>query len=72
MADLTAEKFLGDGARNLAKPESAETLRGLEVFMDMWGLEAYTPPEETEMRVREVVKAMVYAARMVQREGGQS
>lgn len=63
MTDLTADKFLGDGARKLTAPENGELLRCLSLFVDMWGLDAYTPPDDVEACVRQIVKAMVAAAR---------
>lgn len=62
------EKFLGDGARLLAKVEGGKLIKDLQFFVDHWGLDAYTPPEHVEMRVREIVKAFVIAGRMIQEE----
>lgn len=65
---MTPDRFLGDAARKLAEPDHADTLRGLRLFVDMWGLDAYTPPPEIEARVRECIKGMVVAADMQRRE----
>ena len=60
-------KFLTDAANKLAQPEHEELRRELGVFIDFWGLDAYTPPEHVEMRVREIVKGFLYAAQIAAR-----
>lgn len=72
MADkMNPEKFLGDACAKLAQPEHAELLEGLAFFVDMWGLDAYTPPEQVEMRVREIVKGFVTGAQINQRNAAE-
>ena len=60
-------QFLADAANKLAQPEHAELRRELGVFIDFWGLDAYTPPEHVEDRVREIVKGFLYAAQIAAR-----
>lgn len=64
MTRKTPEQFLAEAAHKLASPEHDELRRELSVFIDYWGLDAYTTPNHVEARVREIVKGFVTAAQL--------
>ena len=68
MAEKTAEQFLSEAARKLAEPEHEQTRHELALFVDYWGLEAYTLPDHVEARVREIIKGFVTAAQIIAAE----
>ena len=68
MARKTADQFLSEAAHKLAEPEHEETRRELAIFIDYWGLDAYSPPDHVESRVREIVKGFVTAAQIIAAE----
>lgn len=65
MAEKTVEQFLSEAAHKLAEPEREDIRRELAIFIDYWGLDAYTPPERVEAFVREIVKGFVTAAQII-------
>ena len=68
MARKTAEQFLSEAANKLADPEHDELRRELAIFIDYWGIDAYSPPDHVEARVREIVKGFVTAAQVIAAE----
>ena len=57
---MSALQHIAKAADKLS--QNPEWRASLGVFVDMWGLDAYTPPELTERLVREIVIAFLIAA----------
>lgn len=60
--------LISKGARALSDQPDLENALG--VFVDFWGLDCYTPPEEVERTVRDLVQAFLLDARAL-RDGGE-
>lgn len=54
-------KAIRDAAERLR--EDQDMRRKLLTFVDYWGLDAYTPPDDVEANVRDLVLAFLYVSR---------